>query len=317
MNQPQVYIAAETAPKPRDLIADLVADKRSENTKRAYRKDLADFFMTMTGKEATPELINQFMNMPRYDAVQVMLNYKSSMIERGLAEATINRRLAAVRSLVKYAKMIGACEWNLDDVSGEKVKKYRDTSGITVQQMNDMLNVPNRDVSKGKRDYALLRLFWELALRREEIVKLNVADFDPETCTLAVLGKGRGTQKESMTVTEKTKLAVLEWLSTRSDLKAGAPLFVTMDRAYAGKRMTGESLWKLIRTIAKAAGITKPLSPHKLRHSSITAALQATNGNVAKVQKLSRHSSIETVMIYEDHRVNQQKEVTDLLAGLA
>lgn len=301
----------------RDLIAGLLADKRSENTKRAYRKDLSDFFMVMTGKEASPELINQFLGLPRFEAVQVLLNFKANMIERGLAEATINRRLAAIRSLVKYAKMIGGCEWNLDDVAGEKIVKYRDTTGITVSQMNDMLKVPDRSTAKGKRDYTMLRLFWELALRREEVTKLNIADFDPETCAVSVLGKGKGTQKVYMTVTEKTKVAVLEWLETRTELKPGDPLFVTMDRAYAGKRMTGEALWKLVRTIAKKAGITKSLSPHKLRHSSITAALEATNGNVAKVQKLSRHSSIETVMIYEDHRVNQQKEVTDLLAGLA
>lgn len=301
----------------RDLVADLLADKRSENTKRAYRTDLSDFFMTMTEKVVTAELINQFLSLPHFDAIQIALKYKANMIERGLAEATINRRLAAVKSLVKYAKMIGACEWNLDDVSGEKVKKYRDTSGITIQQMNEMISFPDRSTNKGKRDYAILRLFWELALRREEVTKLSIVDFDPETCSLWVLGKGRGTQKETMTMTEKTKQALLDWLSSRSELKASDPLFITMDRAYAGKRMTGESLWKLVKTIAKRAGITKPLSPHKLRHSSITAALEVTNGNVAKVQKLSRHSKIETVMIYEDHRVNQQKEVTDLLAGLA
>jgi integrase/recombinase XerC len=301
----------------RDLVADLLADKRSENTKRAYRKDLSDFIMTMTGKEASADLINQFLSLPRFEAIQAALNYKANMIERGLAEATINRRLAAVKSLVKYAKMIGACEWNLDDVSGEKVKKYRDTSGITIQQMNEMISFPDRSTVKGKRDYAILRLFWELALRREEVTKLNITDFDPETCSLSVLGKGKGTQKETMNMTERTKEAVLDCLSSRSDLKANDPLFVTLDRAYAGKRMTGESLWKLVKTIAKRAGITKPLSPHKLRHSSITAALEATNGNVVKVQKLSRHSKIDTVMIYEDHRVNQQKEVTELLAGLA
>jgi integrase/recombinase XerC len=300
-----------------DLIADLLADKRSENTKRAYKKDLNDFFVTITGGKASPELINQFLSLTRFEAVKVGLQYKASMIERGLTEATINRRLAAVRSLVKYAKMIGLCEWVLSDVQGEKIKSYRDTSGISVEQMAGMLKVPDRSTAKGKRDYAMLRMFWEIALRRGEVVKINIEDFDPEMCTVAILGKGKGTQKENMTINEKTRDAVLEWLETRSNMTPNTPLFVAMDRAYAGNRLTGEGIAKFVKKMAAAAGITKKMSPHRLRHSSISAALEATNGNVAMVQKLSRHAKIETVMVYEDRRVNQQKQVTDLLAGLA
>lgn len=304
-------------PGQKDLIADLLADKRSENTKRAYRKDLDDFFLTMTGGETTPALINQFLSMERFAAVKVALQYKASMLERALSEATINRRLAALRSLVKYAKLIGICEWSIDDVKGEKVKSYRDVSGVTVEQITAMLNVPDRSTIKGKRDYAMLRLFWELALRRAEIGKLNVSDFDPEMSTVAVNGKGRGTQKDIMTINEKARDAILEWLSTREDLKANDPLFVAVDRAYAGNRLTGEGIAKFVRKMAKEAGITKKMSPHRIRHSVITAILEATNGNVVAAQKVSRHSKVETVMIYEDRRVNQQKQVTDLLAGLA
>lgn len=301
----------------RDLVSDLLSDKRSVNTKRAYENDLNDFFVTMTDGKASPELINQFLSLPRFEAVTVGLRYKAKLMDRGLTEATVNRRLAAIRSLVKYAKMIGLCEWDLSDVQGEKIKSYRDTSGVTVQQMAEMLKVPDRSTAKGKRDYAMLRVFWELALRRGEVVKIDIEDFDPEMCSVAILGKGKGTQKESMTITEKTRDAVLEWLKTRQDLTPKTPLFVAVDRAYAGNRLTGEGISKFVKSIAATAGITKKMSPHRLRHSSITAALEATNGNVAMVQKLSRHAKIETVMVYEDRRVNQQKQVTDLLAGLA
>jgi integrase/recombinase XerC len=271
----------------------------------------------MTGGEASPSLINQFLSMDRFGAIKVALQYKASMIERTLSEATINRRLAALRSLVNYAKLIGNCEWNIDDIKGEKVKSYRDVSGVTVVQISAMLNVPDRSTVKGKRDYAMLRLFWELALRRAEIAKLNVSDFDPDTCTVAVNGKGRGTQKDIMTINEKARDAILEWLGTRKDLSASDPLFVAVDRAYAGNRLTGEGIAKFVRKIAKEAGITKQMSPHRIRHSVITAILEATNGNVVAAQKVSRHSKVETVMIYEDRRVNQQKQVTDMLAGLA
>lgn len=134
------------APAPqKDIIAALLADRRSENTKRAYQKDLNDFFTTMTGGESTPAVINQFLKMERFEAVKVALQYKALMIERGLSEATINRRLAALRSLVKYAKLIGQCDWSLEDIKGEKVQTYRDVSGISVAQMADMLKVPDRE----------------------------------------------------------------------------------------------------------------------------------------------------------------------------
>ena len=58
------------------------------------------------------------------------------------------------------------------------------------------------------------------------------------------------------------------------------------------------------------------MSPHRVRHSSITAALEATGGDVRRVQKLSRHSSLNTLMLYDDARKNHQREVTDLLVGL-
>lgn len=219
--------------------------------------------------------------------------------------------------LRKYAKTLGLCDWDLRDLQGERVKLHRDTSGISIQQMSDMLKVPDRSTAKGKRDYALLRVFWELALRRGEMSSINIEDFDPENCTIAILGKGKGIQKESMTITQKTRDAVQEWIHTRGTIKPADPLFVAVVRVFAGRRLTGEGIAKFVKSVAKAAGIAKKMSPHRLRHTAITAALEATNGDVRRVQKLSRHVKIETVMIYDDNRVNQQKQVTDLLAELA
>jgi integrase/recombinase XerC len=58
------------------------------------------------------------------------------------------------------------------------------------------------------------------------------------------------------------------------------------------------------------------VSPHRIRHWSITAALDATAGDVRKVQKLSRHANLNTLMIYDDNRINHQGEVTQLLDDL-
>jgi integrase/recombinase XerC len=173
------------------------------------------------------------------------------------------------------------------------------------------LNTP-----KGKRDYAILRLLWSNALRRNEVCQLNVGDFDPETKTLRILGKGRGTQSEVIDLGGGTVAAISQWLETRPGVKDNSALFVSVDFANAGGRLTGDGLRKMLVKLSERAGIKKQMSPHRVRHSAITAALDATDGNVRKVQKLSRHRKLDTLMIYDDNRHKDQGQITDLLDGM-
>ncbi len=299
----------------RDLVADLLADKRSENTKIAYKKDINDFFTTMEGK-FTQDIVSWFLNLDRHEAISKVYRYKAELLKRGLKEATVNRRLAAIRSLVAYTYKVGACNWNLSGIQGEKVEIYRDTSGIPAQQVAAMLEVPDQSTFKGKRDYAILRLLWENALRRGEIVKTNIQDFDPENSVLLIHGKGKGSQKEKISLSSKTTQAIKSWLTVRENVEPNAPLFTALDKVHKGHRLTGEAVALIVKITAQAVGISKKMSPHRMRHSAITAALEMTNGNVLMVQKLSRHAKVETLLIYEDQRINQQKQVTELLSSI-
>jgi hypothetical protein len=95
-----------------------------------------------------------------------------------------------------------------------------------------------------------------------------------------------------------------------------APLFIALDFCNFGHRLTGESIRRTVVGACIAAGINKQMSPHRIRHSAITAALDATDGNVRKVQKLSRHANLETLMVYDDNREKAQLEITELLDDL-
>jgi integrase/recombinase XerC len=119
--------------RPADLIGALLADKRSENTRRTYEKDLRHFFKTMTGQDPTPELVYQFLSLSKQEALQVAMRYKAKLMER-YTEWTVNRKLTALRSLVAYANKVGLVSWRLD-IEGEKVKPYRDVSGIPADQV--------------------------------------------------------------------------------------------------------------------------------------------------------------------------------------
>src|SRR5690625_4985715 len=295
-----------------DLVAMLLNDKRSENTKRAYRFDIDHFFIYLTGGISTETNINK--------ALEIVLTYKNWLItNEKLAESTINRKISAIRSLVSLAKTLGYCDYDLSEVAHEKIKTYRDTTGIDLDEFKQMLKVPNKDTLKGKRDYAILILFFETAIRRGEVTKINLADYEPEKNIIWIIGKGRGTQKESITISNLLVNAINDYLVTRqknNKLPVNESLFATTDRRTAGSRMSGEALRRLVRNIAIQAGIKKPLSPHKIRHSAITIALDQTNGDVRAVQKLSRHNKIDTLLIYDDNRQNQQGKVTELLSGL-
>jgi len=179
-----------------------------------------------------------------------------------------------------------------------------------------ILAVPDRDTLKGKRDYALLRLLWDNALRRSEVSLADIQDLDLDGKKLWILGKGRGSQKEAIALSVPTIGALLDWLLTIREVDRRGPLFISLDRATKGHRLSGTSIYRIVRDVALDAGVTKKLSPHRIRHSSVTAALEATGGDVLEVQKLSRHANLDTLMIYDDNRLNHQGEITDLLAGL-
>ncbi|MEM9541405.1 MAG: tyrosine-type recombinase/integrase [Cyanobacteria bacterium P01_E01_bin.42] len=303
-------------PEPIDIIERLLQDKRSPNTRHAYQKDLRDFFNFLAQSPPTPELVAQFLSLPRFDAIAKVFKYKAWLMDKGLSEATVNRRLSAIKSMVRLAQNLGKCSWSLDHIKGEKVRQYRDTSGIARQDFKRVLENCDRSTLKGKRDYALLRLLWDNALRRGEIAKCNIQDFNAERRTLKIRGKGRGTEVEVIHLANSTVQALLAWLQARRELKVKAPLFVSLDRAHKGHRLTGSAIYGIVQQACLEAGISKKMSPHRIRHSSITAALDMTDGNVRKAQKLSRHRNLNTLMIYDDNRNQDQLELSELLANL-
>jgi integrase/recombinase XerC len=313
---------AALVPLDQDILAELLRDKRSPNTRRTYAKGLRDFFLTMIEREPTPQEIAWFLSLKRFEAISLVLRYRAELLERGLAPASINVRLAAVKSLVNYARKIGKCEYSLEDVEGLRAETYRDTTGVSPEIFKQIAAQVQPNSLKGKRDAAILRLLWDNALRRAEVCFLNLEDYQPGERSLLIKGKGQLT-KEAIRLSDKAVGLIDDWLGALSevfdplgDRSSDSPLFCTVDRATFGHRLSGNVIYNLVRDSAQAAGIEKVMSPHRVRHSAITAALDATNGDTRKVQKLSRHKNLNTLMIYDDNRHQHQAEVTGILADL-
>ncbi|BAZ18830.1 integrase-recombinase protein (plasmid) [Calothrix sp. NIES-4071] len=300
-----------------NVIEHLLGDTRSPNTKRAYEKDLKDFFEYITGCQISSDSVLEFLRLEQQKAFALVLQYKAHLIKtKKLSESTVNRRLSAIKSLTSMGRKLGVCSYILDDIKGEKVEQYRDTTGVPVEEYARVISLIDRNALKGKRDYAILRLLWDNALRRGEICSLNVGDFDAQARTLTILGKGKGTQKTIIDLSLKTTDAITDWLTACGANKLKAPLFTVTAYNGNGERLSGEAIRRLVDELCKRAGISKQMSPNRIRHSSITTVLDKNNGNYRATQKFSRHASPNTVIKYDDNRQKLQKEMTDILADL-
>ncbi len=212
-------------------------------------------------------------------------------------------------------RKLGLSDYTLEDVKGEKVESYRDTTGCAPEDFAKALALVDRDTLKGKRDYAILRLLWDNALRRSEVCNLNVGDFNAQESTLSILGKGKGKQKVVVDLSQKTVEAIADWLiASRRTYFTRKPLFIVLAHNGNGKRLSGEAIRRLVSQLCKQAGITKQMSPHRVRHSSITTVLDKNNGNYRATQRFSRHCKPDTVMKYDDNRQKLQKKMTDIIA---
>jgi integrase/recombinase XerC len=292
------------------VLSDWLATKRSPHTQRCYRLDIENFLADL-GTE-----LGKFLSLDRFEAYALVSRYKGELIQKGLKSATINRRLAAIKSLVAFSYNCGHCEFMLEAVKSEKLSAYRDTTGIDPEAFKQVLSAIDRTSLKGIRDYALLMLLWSNALRRSEVSKANIADFDPTAKTLRIFGKGKGNQSEIISLGKATVMAIESWLEARGEHQPDKALFCSVNIGYRDGRLCPQSIYDIVSDRCQDAGITKVMSPHRIRHSAITAALEATGGDVRRVQKLSRHSSLNTLLIYDDNRRNHQGEVTDILDSL-
>jgi integrase/recombinase XerC len=285
---------------------------RSPQTVRAYRQDLADF-AAFVGAASAPEAAQQWLACGPGAANERALGYKADLLGRGLAAATVNRRLAALRSLLKLGRTLGLVGWSLE-VEGLRSEPYRDTRGPGRDGFRRMLSIlARRTDAKGLRDWALLRLLYDLGLRRKEVVGLDMEDLDLEGATVMILGKGR-TSKEKLSLPAPTRRALWDWLQVRG--ATPGPLFTSLDRAKKGDgRLTGSALYQIVRRLGAAVGLKT--WPHALRHSAITDALDLTGGDVRAVQRFSRHRDLRTLLIYDDRRTDVAGDVARKVADAA
>jgi integrase/recombinase XerC len=299
--------------KTRDALDLWLSGSPSENTRRAYKREI-EAFVAFAGWDDVAGAVAHFLGLESGQATATVEAWRAKKLRDGLSAASINRSISAVKSFVTSARRFGLTTLQLD-VKGMRSKAYRDTKGPGVKGVQKMLIAANAGTpEKAARDIAIIRLAYSLGLRRGEIASLNIGHLDLSAGTLSVLGKGR-TEREPMTMPANAKGALSNWLELRGSNAAEAPLFISLDNASKGKRISGSGIYHLIRDqLGVRANV--PARPHGIRHTAITAALDHTGGDYRLVRSFSRHASLQTIARYDDNRCDNAGKVAKALDSI-
>ena len=225
----------------------------------------------------------------------LLLKYIIALRKAGLGARSRARHLVTLRGFYAYLHKAGHLASNparLIDLPKSGLK-LPDVIGI--EQVERLLDAPDRSTLLGMRDGAMLELLYAAGLRVSELVGLDTAAVNLEAGFVRVLGKGDkervvpiGSKAVSSLTTylQKARPDLLKQVSSRV-------LFV----ARAGRPMTRQGFWKLLRKYAATAGITQHITPHSLRHSFASHLLEG-GADLRSVQIMLGHADIATTQIY-------------------
>lgn len=235
---------------------------------------------------------------------------RTTLIEQGLAPATVNKYLAAVRGVLREAWRLGLMDADqyqraieVGNVKGSRLPAGR---GLGSGELGALMRTCANDHSPaGARDAAIIAVGYGAGLRRDEMLKLDLADLadDGELITLTVLGKRN--KQRLVYLDNGAAQALRDWLQVRGR-EPGALFFSGLRGGHlvAGQRMTGQAIMAMLARRATAAGLVA-LSPHDLRRSFVTDLLES-GIDLATVANMAGHESLETTRRY-DRRGEQAK----------
>ncbi len=279
-------------------VADVFLANRKPATVRSYRSHL-DGLARFLGLEDYRAAGAYLATRTRGQAYELVTAYTAYSLGRGMSNGTVNVALAVLKGLSETANNVGLIEWTLPrSLKKLEDRPYRDTAGPGLDGYRAML-AQLGDSPKARRDRAILWLLGAgCGLRRFELTGLDVSHVNIQEAKISLLGKRRSA-REWKDVPPEALAALADWISVRGS--APGPLFTSFDRARKGTgRLSNEAVWHVVRGLGRAAGLGT-VRPHGLRHTAITAMLDAGE-TIAEVQGFSRHADPKTLFVYDDNR---------------
>ncbi len=261
-------------------------------TVAAYRRDLAQFGAVAGSSWRTdPEPVRDFVNALRRD---------------GRRPSTQARKVAAIRSFYGFALREELADRDVAALlDAPKAGSYL-PDVLTAESVASILDAPPADVPVGIRDRAILELLYACGLRVSELTGLDTDRLDLSRLQVRVIGKGN--RERWVPMGEEARERIHRYVAgPRAAWTAGRPspaVFVSQ----RGARLARESVWRLVRRWAAAAGVGTRVTPHTFRHSFATHLLEG-GADLRVVQTLLGHASISTTQLYTHLTGERLREV--------
>ena len=261
-------------------------DGLSRNTLDSYRLDLTQFAGWLTKTQGKAMLAANHGDLLAYLAHRVAGKSKATSTSRLLSSLKRFYQYALRQNKVKTDPTL--------NIDSPKLPRGLPKT-LTEQDVEKLLAAPNVEVPLGLRDRTMLETLYASGLRVSELVTLNVAQVSQDMGVVRIVGKGA---KERLVPLGEE---ALNWI--KRYLKEARPRILdkrTADAMFVtsrGAAMTRQSFWHLLKRHAAQAGLTKPMSPHTLRHAFATHLLNH-GADLRVVQLLLGHSDISTTQIY-------------------
>ena len=256
----------------------------SDNTVDSYRRDLNIF-----GKYLEENEINRFQEVSHID----LMTYTIALKKSGMANATISRKIASLRTFYGFLHNNGYIEKN-PTISLEAPKAERKLPNVlTLVQVEQLIEMPDVRTAIGKRDKAMIELLYATGIRVSELVSMSLSDVNINMGYI----RCRSSQKSRIipmgTMASKALEQYIQQGRNKLVQDDEDALFVN----YYGKRISRQGFWKIIKQYTEALDVAHEITPHTLRHSFALHLIQ-NGADLKSVQEMLGHSDVSTTQIY-------------------
>lgn len=346
-NISRIEVAPLTAAQrgPYDELLDGWLEELTANARAAYLSDLKYFARWLGGGREDIDVaaaMQALFTRTSTQANAVVLAYRKHLLSApvysrasrvadgqpdryGYAPSTINRRLSALRSVAKIARITGVFDGAIE-ISGVKAPRTKPGVGVGREVYLDMLmeierrlelyreepegRLKHRRIFEATRDRVVIRLLHDIMLRRVEVVRLEVADVDIEGLMLDVRSKGARGRRDDVPLTRRVAVLIEEYLEVRG----GEPGALICTSADIGEPLDLSSI-NLICT-RRAIHVGQTAQPHAFRRTAITTGLDMTNGDLRSVASAARHRNPSTTMRYDLKPLQSARNLSDKLGDV-